>query len=410
MRPVLRKPIIAIESPLDYEDLAKAKLQHLDNGISRKIEVPVSTGSSFESVLYTIREFDAAVATLNITSGQDLFNSFRLCLVGNAKDEWDLITKDQERTPEKFKEMLREFKLHFMTDETKANMLEYIESVSKPKDMGVHAFVRRVQLVNRYIDDMPDRHSKLSNMSDTQLKNTVFRAMPPSWQRAFIQSSRKLDDCSLEDIIEYMEQQKSFADSVEDKKKKRKRSYDDANNNNNYHAKKGSRHSHHSTTRSSKHKHYDSHKDHGRYSNDQPCPIHRNGTHNWGMCILNDKGNNYRSADHSARRSDTSSNGNGSGNDSDDTTTRTSNRSHGGPSRNHTKSHNRGGNYRGPTHHAYFSGTDDTESVPSENSSTQSSDDIPSTASSKAGRTQASRSTGRKDGTSRGASLTGYEL
>ena len=230
MHPVLRKPIIAIESSLDFQDLAKAKVQHTDDrGVNRKIEVPVADGSSFKGVLYTIREFNAASNTLMMTNGPDLFNNFRLCLVGNAKEEWDIVIQDQDQTLDGFTEMIRRFKLVFTTHETKEIMLEYLQSVSKPKDMEVHAFVRRMQSINRYIADMPDDNLPPS-LNEMQLKNSVFHAMPLSWQQAFSQSSRRLSDSSLEEIIEYMETQKSYADRIH-MKRKHKRSRSDADDN-----------------------------------------------------------------------------------------------------------------------------------------------------------------------------------
>ena len=169
--PVLRKPIMAIESPLDYSELTKVKLQHVDEkGVNRRTEVPISTGSSFESVLYTIREFNVAITTLSLTTGQDLFHAFRLCLDGTAKEEWDIVIKDQEQTLENYEESIKQFKLAFTTSDTKADLIQYLRLVTKPKDMSVHAFVRRVQSINRYIDDIPEHKAgdkELSNLNAT---------------------------------------------------------------------------------------------------------------------------------------------------------------------------------------------------------------------------------------------------
>ena len=71
-----------------------------------------------------------------MTNGPDLvFNNFRLCLVGNAKEEWDIIIRDQDQTLDSFTKMIRRCKLVFTTHETKEIMLEYLQSVLKPKDM-----------------------------------------------------------------------------------------------------------------------------------------------------------------------------------------------------------------------------------------------------------------------------------
>ncbi len=218
----LRRPIISIKSKIDFKNLKTVKLQSMQqDGIAmKKIKVPITDGGSFKGVLYTICEFDAVVATLNYSTSNLLFTNFCLCLAGKAKEEWDNITQPAKKTVEAFKEHIRAFKQVFMTSESKATLLEYIQEITKPKDMAVHTFVRRLQTLNRYAGKMAD-DEKISIFTDPQLKKFVFHAMPIGWQRTFIEGSKQLKSTTIQELIKYMDTQKNFADSHQESGKRR---------------------------------------------------------------------------------------------------------------------------------------------------------------------------------------------
>ena len=74
-----RKPCIAFESSYQAKDCPKAKLQQdYEDGVKKKLEVPIADGTSFEGVLYTIREFHEASIFLDFDTGDELFSNFRL--------------------------------------------------------------------------------------------------------------------------------------------------------------------------------------------------------------------------------------------------------------------------------------------------------------------------------------------
>ena len=61
----LSKPLIELESKLDFRELTTVKLQSEHGKVKHEIEVPIAVGSCFEGILYTICEFNAATSTLN---------------------------------------------------------------------------------------------------------------------------------------------------------------------------------------------------------------------------------------------------------------------------------------------------------------------------------------------------------
>jgi hypothetical protein len=391
----LRKPIISIESKIDFKTLKTVKLQSAqqDGITTKKIEVPITDGGSFEGVLYTIREFNAVVTTLNYSTGDLLFTNFRLCLAGNAKEEWDNITQPAKKTVEAFNENIKAFKQVFMTSESKANLLEYIQEITKPKDMAVHTFVRRLQTLNRYAGEMPD-DEKIPIFTEPQLKTFVFHAMPHGWQRTFIKGSKQLKSTSLQELIEYMDTQKNFADSHQESNKRRHEPSENHHDGRKHHHGNQKQKHRNKKFHGRQHDNAHSEKHTTRYSNDDSCPIHLTSKHTWGECYLNPHGKTFKGPNNSS--SHTGGNGDAK-------------------NKNGAKKGHKNSNYQGPTHQTYFQSDDESAFEASSTTSTNrsgspSSDSTPQheNGPGDAGRTQAvGRAHGRND--SRGASLTGYE-
>jgi len=176
---------------LDFKDTEKVKIQHTDDkGFSCKIEVgiPLTDGSMSEGILYTICEFSAACKILNLVNGDDLFNNFRLCLVGNAKEEWKLISKSQELTTTKFEACIHDFKLVYKTCKSKVNLLEYLQFITKPKDMDINFFDQCIQSLKQYAKEMSDDSPRIEQ-SANQDHHFLSYAIKMAVQQAFIGGS-----------------------------------------------------------------------------------------------------------------------------------------------------------------------------------------------------------------------------
>ena len=98
-----------------------------------------------------------------------------------TKEDWDNVIQGQERTEETFEASLQAFMRRFMTHETKSNLIDYIQTCRKPKQMPVLAFVRRLQALNRFGGELPDDAST-PNFTEAQMKKIVLNAMPKPWQ------------------------------------------------------------------------------------------------------------------------------------------------------------------------------------------------------------------------------------
>ena len=109
-----------------------------------------------------------------------------------------------------FDATIASFKWAFMTSNTKANLIDYINTVVKPRNMAVHIFARRLQSLNWYANELPDEQN-IPTLTDDQIKKAVFMAMPDRWQLALIQSGRELKDCTMNFLTEYVENQCKLA-------------------------------------------------------------------------------------------------------------------------------------------------------------------------------------------------------
>jgi hypothetical protein len=255
-------------------------------------------GTNFEGVLVTIQEFNDATLALVYETGPELFYNFRLCLLGTARDDWEIVVEDADETVEAFEECIATFKRTFMTSETKQTMVDYIQSIKKPHSiMDVLGLVRRIRTLNRYVEALPDAvdnaGAAVPALTEAQIKNVVFLAMPDKWQTQFHLANLHVTSSTLHNLIEYFELLSEVADRGTNPPKNdngnrqpqgpqgrgpnnggcwagNKRRPGGGRNNNN-HANKRT-----------------------KLTNDMVCPLPGHGGHTWGQCFENQHGSNFR--------------------------------------------------------------------------------------------------------------------
>jgi hypothetical protein len=280
-----RQAIIKLETSLVMKDLPKAKLtQAYEGGSTEKIEVSICDGSSFEGVLLTIRDFLEAATTLSFDD-EEKFLGFRKCVSGSAKEDWDNVSAGYEdQTQLSFNDYITRFKRVFMTNETKQNLIDYILQLNKPRSMEVRVFARRVRTLNCYAAELPDDNgASVPTLTESQLKNVIFRAMPEAWQRQFLRANQHLARTTLQNLIEYMDTEKSFADVANPKQASNQERDDKKNNNGTHHKKKRSNHNDGSNSKRFR-----------SGNGNETCPIHPQGKHTWDQCFQNQYGSSFK--------------------------------------------------------------------------------------------------------------------
>jgi hypothetical protein len=65
-------------------------------------------------------------------------------------------------------------------------MVDYLENLTRPRNMTVESFVTRVKVMVWYMTDIPFPGPNPPTVDPTKLKKIIFCAMPAAWQMHFL--------------------------------------------------------------------------------------------------------------------------------------------------------------------------------------------------------------------------------
>ena len=195
--------LIKLVSDIVVALVKMVSLNHSAAGNRTKFEVPICNGSNLESVLITINEFKEASQVLDyIEATELLFINFRRCLDGIAREDWSLLTDTMPTNViADFDNCIAAFTRNYMTADTKQNLINYIKPLKKPRNMSVHDFITRVRTLNVYVAVLPNSDvpgaAATPALSDAEIKDTIFQAMPEAWQRNVLRSNQHVTTSTL---------------------------------------------------------------------------------------------------------------------------------------------------------------------------------------------------------------------
>jgi hypothetical protein len=213
-------PVISLKQDFDPTELSSVRLQQVyDDGTREKLETPIIDGRSVEANLYGLREFLETSEELTFDTGDELFKYFRRTLQLTIKDDWDTVVFDNgfdgiiNKTENDFLHCIRLWKLTFVTEDSRQELVDYLQIVQKPRAMQVESFVQRLKTISRYVNDLPFAGAQPPVLNNTQIKNIVFKAMPATWQQHFIRSNRGISTVTLLELQNFMSNERTFSDS-----------------------------------------------------------------------------------------------------------------------------------------------------------------------------------------------------
>jgi hypothetical protein len=93
-------------------------------------------------------------------------------------------------------------------------LANYLETLTKPCQMTVEAFVNRLKVMVRYVINIPFLGLDPPTVSQTKLKNIIFKAMPVTWKTYFL----CVNDASTLSVLtlqQFMSQEREFADQAQ---------------------------------------------------------------------------------------------------------------------------------------------------------------------------------------------------
>ena len=291
-----RKPIFQLKADYDPTEFILVRLTttYADGRIIKR-DAPTMDGSSIEVVLYCIREFDDLASELELNTGNELFHNFRRLLRGSAKDEWDLlIASIGNYTQANFRTTITRWKSEMILPTSRQALVDYLESLSKPRSMSVESFVNRLKVMIRYIADIPFPGPEPPLINQTKLKSIIFKAMPDTWQTNFLRSNGDMSTSSVLTLQQFMSQEQEIADRAQNtqntrgnfnnrnnKRERSGRGFSRGNGGrNNY---QGRRHTWNNDSRNVRPR---------VAATDSPCRTH-NGSHMWSQCRTNPNSTNY---------------------------------------------------------------------------------------------------------------------
>jgi hypothetical protein len=197
---------------------------------------------------------------------------------------------DQDKTVARFEQTIQELYRKYVGAKARDTQIEYYKTLRKPMKMNPLDHSSRMLTLARYGNKLPGSEPPLT---EQQIKKCIFHSFPLKWQQQFIRSGQQVATTILSDIIEFMSNEKSFADAQDSTKPpdKKKAPGKDTNGDNGFKKRKQP---------FSKHTPQKKRNGNRTPSNEDECPIH--GGHPWSKCFDNPNGTNFKPRNQDERR------------------------------------------------------------------------------------------------------------
>jgi hypothetical protein len=149
-------PSFSLKADYDSTKLTTVRLtQMYADGTTVKRDIPQMDSTSIEAVLHCIQEYQETADEINL-DGDELFINFRRTLCGIAKDDWDSVTAlINNRTLATFLVALENWKSDMILPTAEQTLVDYLETIRKPHQMAVEAFVNRLRVMARHVNEIP---------------------------------------------------------------------------------------------------------------------------------------------------------------------------------------------------------------------------------------------------------------
>jgi hypothetical protein len=295
MAVTLRAAVLPYKSIFVSSELPTVALrQAFADGSHQKKQCPVFNGEHGIEAFFYVEERFRKLAARNFLwagDGPDLFTNFEEVLVDTALTNWEDITSnigEAEKTAIRFNAAIQEMCRKYVGAEARDTQSEYFKTLRKPMKADPLTHSSRMLTLARYGNKLPGTDPELT---EAQVKKCIFHSFPQSWQQQFIRTGQSVANTQLSDMIEFMSNEKSFADAKTTKDDGKKNPNADGT-----HDRKRKKHGHNG-------------RNGGRGkraafnppSSDEICRIH--GGHTWGNCYNNPRGANANKRDSHGGRS-----------------------------------------------------------------------------------------------------------
>jgi len=146
--------------------------------------------------------------------GPSFFRAFPCTLSLVLHAVWDQIILDANKNDDfdnaetivNFDHRLHEFIAAHVTDNDCHELLQQLRFAKKLRSLGIQTFWYRMRELNSYIPWLPGQELALS---DEQLKQAFYDAMPPTWQDHFCNADKSLNQSTMAKVVLFLHSGKS---------------------------------------------------------------------------------------------------------------------------------------------------------------------------------------------------------
>jgi len=165
-----------------------------------------------EEFLQFILDFKCHAPRLGWNTTALKIESLESLLTGAAVNQWLVACYGLDPDdPDSFEDALDKWKKKKNLNYTAMkDQLSYLRNVRKPREFTPEELTTRLQTIKRMIPEFIDA-TDADTLSDEEIKDIVYRAMPGGWKTNFVNSGKEIKEESLESIERYMSTQQTYS-------------------------------------------------------------------------------------------------------------------------------------------------------------------------------------------------------
>ena len=219
---LIKQPCIKYKSIFQHHDLEKVTLtQRYADGATVKKKCPVFTGKKgIEGLLYVEEKFRKIARQLNYDDGEELFDNWNDCLDDSAEEKWDTLVSgitNAQHTVARFNAEMKNYYRRYVDNEARDTLVDYFRNLKKPVDATPQEYADRKQTIIKYANILP---GTVEEIPASTAKKMIFDGFPETWRQEYIRK-QTYATAELDDIIQFMTAEKSFADTAQAKQKRK---------------------------------------------------------------------------------------------------------------------------------------------------------------------------------------------
>jgi len=166
---------------------ASIEFKYNVDGATEKTKLSVYEDGSDESFLKTIKEFQNYIDEIwdDNNAAQTVYQNFRRCLAGSARDLWDQINvledEEVERDELTFDSHLKEVTSVILGEDALRNQKIYLKYTPKPEKMSVKQLVNCIKNINSYLPLMQPNGHPFSE--EDLIAKVISKNIPAVWEK-----------------------------------------------------------------------------------------------------------------------------------------------------------------------------------------------------------------------------------